>query len=806
MANLNAILGGVAAAAPGAAQGIQALQAKYGTAGQAAADGVKADQAVNQQLGVTAMSPAQLDAGQTGAIQGAGAGTDANAAATMQQHPMAQANHPFWNVLSNLTGGGGAAPAAPAGGAIPAMENGGVVRENYGKPVRAPGFEGDGRGVIPSFTQAPGLQSGGVMRETPTQVGAGRDMTGIGAGVIPASTEGQILTMAGGGAVPDGFVPNSESVQAPMTGGPAGFVSGFAEGQNIGHNIESAILQRRAREANAEGADAAMMDPSQISGQDQSQQAQQPSMLDKARDAVEGFFQHLHEHTLGENGKPNGPAALPTTTQTPDNMAPPDTAAATKAATVAGQQTAQQAAASGAPPAQAQQVAQQAGQKAAGVTAMAVGQQQAQQDAASGGPQPIQPHSQTTDYWEESNQRIAKAVHAAAMAGEDPSQVFQALNAMRTAHYQGQITRYLSGAYTSLMNGDEKGVQTALKNVNYYLPNGQDIAFRKATAADVKAGLAAEPGALMFRNPMASLTGPNGGGPEWQEVTAQHLQLLGQAALNPQTVQQTILSTYSAEAAAQAKLAAARGTELTGEGRYEWGLGMRTKAQADAQLVPVRKYLSFALGKKAEAEANWFNDRAATTRGMMGPKVTFPALQTAQQNAIKAVDSQIQGAEMPQPAMVAGPNGTMMPNPNAGKSLHDPGTVGSLFKGLSNDQRVATERLAATFAGANVGVMNSVEAAELAARVVRMQGARVMPTHIDPATHKPANDIIFDPKQNTVHVWVGNGWQNAYIQPNVSEAAISSDQMPSTSDGATAFALGGGGGSEPGEASPMNGQ
>jgi hypothetical protein len=297
---------------------------------------------------------------------------------------------------------------------------------------------------------------------------------------------------------------------------------------------------------------------------------------------------------------------------------------------------------------------------------------------------------------------------------------------------------------------------------------------------------------------------------EWEEVNNQSLYSWGQAALDPQTVQQAALSTYSAVAGATAKMSAARGAELTGEGRYEWGLGMRTKAQADQQLVPVRKYLAFAMGKKAEAEANWFNDRAATTKGLTGPKVTFPALQTAQQNAIKAVDQQIQGAEMPAPAYTAGPPGpdgkpTMIPNPNAGRSLHDPNNVGSLFKSLSPDQRVATERLAATFAGANIGTMNSVEAGELAARVVRMQGAKVMPTHIDPATKKPANDIIFDPKRNTVHVWVGNGWQNAYIQPNITEAALSNDQAPSDSDGASGFAMGGSGGGDDG-AYNMNGQ
>lgn len=802
MSNLSAILGGVAAAAPGAAQGVSNIQgdmaAKAVKQGMPAIEqGVTSALQSDPNLKVQAMSPAQLDSGQTGMPS----------APPVAAHPMTDASHPFWNVMSSLAGGGGAAPAA-SGGAIPAMENGGVVRSNYGKPTRAPGFEGDGRGVIPASTQAPpsGYQNGGVVRQSPIQVGAGRDMTGVGQGVIPASTEGQVLTMAGGGPVPDGgvapagadggFIPNSESVQAPMTGGPAGFVSGFAEGQNIGHNLEQAWMAHRAREANAQASDAANTDPTQM------QQPAQPSAMDKARDAVEGFFQHLHDHTLGENDKPNHMQAVPAQPGQPAQpgaAAPTDATAAVKAAAVTGQKAMQ----SGAAQPQAQAMAQ----KAAAVTARTVGAQQAQQDEQQGGPAPI-PHSQTTDYWEESNRKMVAAAHAMALAGENPFVGMQAMQAARTAHYQGQIQRYLSGAYTAYQRGDTQGVVTALKNMNYYLPNGQDLEVRKATADDVKAGRAQDVGSVMLKNPMYGIPGELGKN-EWEEVNNQSLYSWGQAALDPQTVQQAALSTYSAVMNAQAKVSAAEGARLTGEGRYEWGLGMRQKADADAQLVPVRKYLSFALGKKAEAEANWFNDRAATTKGLTGPKITFPALQQAQQNAIKAVDGQIRGATTMQPPYIAGPPGpdgkpTQIPNPAAGKEMPDASTAGSLFKGLSPDQRVATERLAATFAGANIGNMNSVEAAELAARVVRMQGAKVMPTHIDPATKKPANDIIFDPKRNTVHVWVGNGWQNAYIQPNISEAALSTDQMPSDSDGATAAAMGGGGGGDDG-AYNMNG-
>lgn len=842
MADTAAILAGLAAAAPGAVKGIQNVR------GMIAQHDLKQEEPkLTQQVSsglpsfnVQPMSPTQLDAGQNGSTAVPPAKPTA-----IPAHPMAQPNHPFWDVMGKLAGdsppvapGAAASPTGPVGtnmdgtaefpapgqtwsngmgnttsvtppaaaAAPQALATGGVVRENFGRPTSMPEFMGyQAGGVINSARNS--------SRAIPMPITG--DGGGTGGGVIPASTEGQILTMAGGGAVPvlaggiapagsaGGFSPNSEAVSPPMTGGGAGFVAGMAEGQNIGHNIQQAWLAHEAREANAQASDAANYGPNQQAEQaaQSAQAAAQPSMLDRARDAVEGFFQHLHDHTLGKNNKPNNQQAIdtqgsasPNGQPAPKSALPTDTKAATQAAGVAATQAVQQ----GASPQQAQATAQ----KAASTTAQAVGAQEAQQDAASGGP-PKLPHSQTTDYWTESNRKMIAAAHAMALAGENPFLGMQAMQAARTAHYQGQIQRYLSGANVALMNGDTAQLKQNLENINYYLPNGKGLKFRTATQQDVANKLADHAGQLMFENPMASLYGHEGE-PEWQAANAQNLQLLGQAALDPQTVQSTILSTYSAEMAAQAKEEAARGAELTGEGRDYWGKGEYNNSIAKLQLVPIQKYLSFAMGKRAEAEANYYNNRAPTA-GLMGPKVTFTQVAAAQKQTVDLVQNLFQGQlrSNVEPKDING-----LPNPSYGKSVHDPNTVPTLFKGMSSDQQDAVERMGSQLAGANLGTMSPMAAAEMAARIVRAHDSHVPPTHIDPKTKKPVRDVIFDPKNNTVHVWVGNAWENAYLQPNAvaQVSAISAGIAPPDTGAGERFVLGGGGNSNPGAASGMYGQ
>jgi hypothetical protein len=831
MSNASAILGGVAAAAPGVAQGVQnmqnnAAQTRAAIPGNATAAVNSAADAINQGGQVQAMTPDQLDAGITGQTPGGMA-----AALADNSHPMADSSHPFWNVMQSVAG---ALPATPPGAsAQQGMQNGGVVKANFGRPAIKPEFTkgpalptGPNATAIPSFTQAPqaGYEAGGVVnsarnnvKQQAIQVGIGRDQTGVGQGITPASTEGQMLTMEAGGVVPGyadgGFIPPGAAPSVPMTGGPAGFVQGFGQGEVLGHNLLSAFHEHEARKAAADYAGNVVGIDSGNQGGDQ-QQA--PSMLDKARDAVEGFFHHLHHGTLNDDHVPNGDAqqalpasggsptppptgqpaaAIPATGQgaaPPGNQAgpgaPPQTPPGAVAPSTGGQPPpAASPAGQAVPPAQPASPQQQSANTQKAATAVAAQAAATDPQANAGIPQQSpedsgKPHSLTPDYWKESQQKLQAAVRSAALAGEDPQKVYDSLTAMRTAHFQGQILRQLSAANTALLNGDEKSVRQALSNVNYYLPNGQGMTFKNATAADVKTGGAQSTGQLMYRNPMYGLYGHQNE-PEYITVTPQHLQLLGASALDPRTVQDTMIKTYSAQAQAQKEMLQAQGEFLTGQGRQAWGQAAVTKANVDQQLAPVRSFLMKMQGVRAAADAGYL-DRKQDKNGA-GPKVTMASIQQAQNAAFKAVDDNTQGQMTTEPTQTIDPKtGQSIPNlsPAAGRSIHNATRVPTLYQGFSPDQQASTRALAGTFAAANQGSMNAQEAADMAARVVRAEGARVFPTHIDPDTKKPVRDVVYDPGAGTVHVWVGNGWRNAYIQPNILDAG--QDQGIPTGHGA----------------------
>lgn len=756
----------------------------------------------NEKLGVQAMTPDQLDAGQTGAFTNGG-------------HPMSDPSHPFWNLMQSVAGAGGTSGAIPTqaledGGPVTAPD-GSVIKKSTTGQLLAQGVKelgehifGTGAAANAAKTvdatkdRALNYQAGGVVADNsgsptvrPAFTHGPAIPVGPNSGIVPASTEGQILTMDSGGVVPDGFVNPMGGPAPAVSGAAAGLAQGLAQGQVMGRNLYQTF---REHEARGKAADYA----SNVVGIDSDNQDQtaQPSMLDKARNTVEDFFHHLHAGTLNDNHVPNSDAggipatgaapagaagapqaagatpapnsqAIPTSqpgpaaTPAPAGTAPAPAGAAPAAAAPAGQPAA------GAPNAAAAPTAQKV---ATGLAAQAASQDQG---ANAGVPQQTpeesgKPHSLTPDYWKESQKKLQDAVRSAALAGEDPQKVYESLTAMRNAHFQGQILRQLSAANTALMSGDEKSVKQALGNVNYYLPNGKGITFKNATAADATADKTGQtqPGQLLYRNPMAGLYGHQGE-PDYITVTPQHLQLLGAAALNPQTVQETMLKTYSAQAQAQKEQLSAQGEFLTGKGRLAWGNAAASKAQVDQQMVPVKKYLMFATGAKNEAEAGYYNRKQDKGAGAgLGPKVTMASVQKAQQDGMNQFDNMTQGMSSTIPLSDA--NG--LTNPAGGRSYRDPSKVPTLFKGLTPDQSAAGRALSASLASANTGTMSGGESADMAARIVRAEGSKTPPTHMDPNTKTVVRDVIYDPGKNTVHVWVGNGWKNAYIQPNVLDA------------------------------------
>lgn len=770
--------------APGFTDGLQ-------HAGGAAMQAIKAPPNVNAQI----------------AKQGGDAANNVGQIADLNNMPaptLQDPAHPVWGVMNNLTGNPGNAPlpggGGPAAGAIPAppqgaapmgaqpvagMQNGGVVKLNHGSPV-----------IQPEFTRGPALP------------------TGPNSGIVPASTQGQILTMDAGGVVPDGYIPQASGVNSRMSGGGAGFVQGLMAGQTIGHNLRQAWLEHESRSSAAKYADAATgVDVNNPASGEETPHPQ--GVLGKAKDAVEGFFKHMHEVSLDDNHSPNGTAAaapVPTAgdsgaggstegaipapaTASPDGVgAAPPAVPAVPATGDAGAPAAPVGAAApagpavGAPPVGGPSAGatppagQPGGQPAVPVTA----QQQATSDAAKltaadpevrqGIPQktPAQsglPHSMTPDHWAKLNELRRKAVVAAAAAGEDPGKVYESLTAMQNAHFQGQMLKQLGTANVALQNGDMKSVKQSLMNLNYYLPDGQDIKFRQASPADVQADQTGQtkPGDLMYRNPFFGMYGHQNE-PEFTSVTAQHLQMLGAAALNPQTIQDTMLKSYSAQMEARNKAATAAAEGATGEGRRLIGAAAYQRANNETQLLDVTRRLKIAQGDLAEANAGKADRWVPTTKNSGQPKITMASMRNAQTDAANYVDHAIQGQMTTAPIMDADGNPSL--SPAAGKSIHDPSRVPTIFQGLTADQQEGVKNIASQVNAANLGMpgMNPAKAADLAARVIRYQTKPT--THLNPQTHKAEKDFVYDPENGTAHVWVGNNYENVYLKPNVADEGI----------------------------------
>jgi hypothetical protein len=817
---MSGALTALAAAAPGIAEGAGKAVDSY--------KGYQADKALD------ASTAAQTGGSQTG---------------------IADANHPVWGILNNLTGNPGNAPLpggtdAPAASPIPQpnlnaqmpampaagvpaganygapgsgtvvqpngliqsaqqLQNGGVVRANYGKRTIAPSFE---RGpalptgpnntvtapVSPTMQGMAGYANGGVVGDT-----------AMGQGITPASTEGQMLMFDAGGVVPDGFHEQQGISGVPMSGRGAALVEGIQAGQNIGHNLKQAWDTNRAHSdaAQAGGAIAGVDVNNPNSG------SAPEDFLGKAKDAVEGFFHHMNNVSLDDNHKPNGAQAIPApdASAAPPGSAPPggsplptNGAAGTPSAAAAGASAASPlpspVAASagptpGAGPAQPAQpgapgqapvggtpaqpnVQQQATQVA---TKSVAANQEVQQGVPDKTPEQSQlPHSMTPDQWQHLNLLKQKAVMSAARAGEDPAKVYESLTAMQNAHFQGQILKQLGTANVAFQNGDMKSVEQALKNVNYYLPNGQDIQFKKATAQDVAADPTVKPGDLMYKNPFFGMYGHEKD-PEYTKVDQQHIQSLGAAALDPRTVQEAQLKSYSAQQEAQSNRIKAQGEYMTGQGRQLTGAAAYGKMNLAQQSSDVDRRLKIAAGNKDQAEANWYNTRQPS--GSSGqPKITMASLRSLQNDAANYTDRIVQGQPTTAPALVKDPDsGQMVPNlsPGATKSMPDATRIPAWATNgvdktgkpvpLTPEQQENVKVLGGQINSANAGLpgMNTPKAVELAARITHYQSHPT--THTDPATGKPAKDFVYDDKNGTAHVWVGNAYENVYLRPNVAD-------------------------------------
>lgn len=872
--NIGALGAGVAAAAPGIKQGIDAMNAP--------------------RPGLSAAQQDSMDA----SLQAANSTSDAdNATLQAALHPMADPSHPVWPVLSAAAGApqqgvptqstppglskGGVMPVSkmPPKGPLPAnfggaknYQNGGPVRgANYGSLVKRPEFT---RGPAIPATDANGIRSadlGGVHGRTGYETGGPVDGSGrggslgLGQGITPASTEGQVLTMDEGGAVPTSqanFMQPPAMSQPPVTGRAAGFASGLQSGVALGHNLEEQWHQNEARRAlyaqqGTEGQVAekeyrlanpgmAPMEDENIGGP-----------MDRLHSVINNFASILGFHSHDENGSqpdprlvskgtntsttgalpapspaaapPGGPASpgpSPPGSPAPGGAAPvPGPPGATGAPAAAPAPAAPGAGPAGSPstpPAAAaakgqaaaastgagpQQSAATGAAVASTTAALAKPPQRSADNQTPGGAYSMDPHDQII-----MERAKTRAAQAAALAGLDPTRVYSALSAQQTAHFQGQYLMQIGRAQQAMQLGHYDDMEKYLKNAGYYLPNGQDVEFKKASdlsdADRAKLGPDIDSNTRLVTNPFFGMAGHQG---ESQYVPLNPITLgsFAQAAMDPRAFAQGQMEMLKAGREYQVNMLKAQASMGVGQGRLLLGQAAYGKMLDDQAKTPANLADTRAQADLRESQAAYWRSKGQGTGGS-AVKIKPSDVEKAQQDAGKAFDDSRQGQlETASPYMLDAKGqpqkdpatGQPIPNPHGNQPYRNPQHISPLYQSLSPQEANEGRGLAGELHSANMN-MTPQESADLAARIVQQMrpSANGQPqTHINPKSGKPEKNVVtYQAKGHdgqmypAVRVWADGHYIIAWATPNVDTSGGETPAQGIESGGGTGSASEGG--------------
>ena len=747
---------------------------------------------------------------------------------TSATHPQAHSNleilkYAAKDVAGHLFGGGAAAIAAKdaqqgsMSRAIPdSYQNGGpVTARNHGSLTQRP-----------EFTRSPALPVGPNSGIVPAST-EGQVLTMDAGGIVPGTSLVQPTA------------PTIQAAPTQFPSKLQGFTSGFGQGETIGANLQRAWQDNTARRHLAADAATDQLQSNPDTAGDVQGTGVYQSPMEKFQGKVQDFVTHIFNHNIDKTTanssapKSNGPADAMPAPPTPQPgvgsapMAPAPGAAPGAQALPAGAPPAAAGAPApgpaipagaapagapagappaagapaGAPPAAAAPAPLPPGQPAQPGQA-ATGQAAQLQTAASSAiiPQTVKDpvnaatsqkvdnttstdstnaaapaHSLTPAFYANSNRRIADAMKYGTLAGQDPFKIRDAMIATRTANIQGQIALYGQQANVAVMNNDQAGLKKALANMNYYLPDGQNLKFQ--TANDLKDAKnpdgtpvvqpGTSPNTLFFRNPYAGMPGHQND-PEFHAADLNTIHSLVINAMDPKQLQGSIQASALAGAQMQKEMMTGQGALLTGEGRRDWGKAQLGKAQLEEQNNDVSRYFKISQGNLNNARA----DAAATNSG---PKVSTAAYKAAGDAASTAVDDLRLGPKVVAPAVDA----NNIANPNAGKIIHDQSKANPIYAKYGADDVTQVKNLARHLAQANIHdsatgpSVGPEEAAFLAAKAYDYSTPGrpgYNGTHPDPANPqgKPVPNVVPDSGSGRVHIWTGNGWRavNVTVPPN----------------------------------------
>lgn len=458
--------------------------------------------------------------------------------------------------------------------------------------------------------------------------------------------------------------------------------------------------------------------------------------------AIEDFSQHLQDYALNDAGVPNGKAALP---------APGVQGAASQADNPA---------------------------------------------AAKGIPEEKPAHSLSPDYWDKSDHMMAQAAISAAAAGHDPHEVYGALSNLRTTFIQGHILRNLASANVALQDGDQKGVETALRNVNYYLPNGQDLTMQKGANGQLTYQNPITPYVDSKGQPTQQDTDPSTGQknqPNIIPVDAAHIQMLGQAALDPMGVNGLIVAARNAGVEQQLKQSQARAAEVTAQGTYLRGAGIQAEGQSHLNRDASQNVKDLSEAQLAQRRGLWLDGQTKNAAKQ------DPSVLPGAQDAARAVQDEAQGVTTTQPAVDASGNPSL--SPNAGKPMRDPNRVPAFYKNAAPEVVFGAAARASQLYVANRGDgMTPQGAAEVSRNIGEQQG------RMHQEGGKAVPNVAMDKSGGFGHVWipqrdqkgkeVGGSWKAFRTAPDTAQNISTGNLSAPTADNmlATQDAMGGGGG------------
>lgn len=359
--------------------------------------------------------------------------------------------------------------------------------------------------------------------------------------------------------------------------------------------------------------------------------------------------------------------------------------------------------------------------------------------AQSGDPGSDHKHSITPADWEQSERTKEYAIKMAAYAGADPGQVRNALDANRNAWIQGGVLKYLATANAALMKEppDTDAVQKAMHNAYYYLPDGNELTFKKTG------------GQLMYQDPIHPFIDPQhpgvpmakalGGVANMIPVDAAHIQQMGMAMLDPMNVQNTINNVRIAQSKMELQAKQGEAAMLVGQGRFNQGVGAAKQGEAKLQRVNAENFRDLATGDaeryRAVAVMNHIN------RIGMGMKAD-PALLKGAAESATALQNLVQGQK------VTDTNGDPMTNPNYGHSMRDSSKVPPELKNASPGDVADASAMAGKIHMGSGGSIPPDEAARLAA--VWLQAR-----HIESGAGKDGKKagVMTNPTTGDTHVW-----------------------------------------------------